>query len=974
MIWAIREINVTRKEKLRNIFASRFYTHHAVLPIYPAVLLILVYQDVFIDGSAIFTHDSIHWYGNFNYFVLCLVNGDLPLWDPFAFSGAPYYLNHNIVGALDPTLLIAIPFIKLANFSVLDFYHIHFLLRLLIFYGGAYALYRYVSRNDWAALLGATVLLFVMAPNSFWQHGSTLIVSYVPLIMLFLLKLFSPETPDRDKGLLFLATCYLVGLSFNLYLPSYLFIFLSLSLLYLWISRAVSFQDLKNILSNIGMVKLVWGFLILIIMTGPFFYSLSKLLRERGESFSYTRFEESPRSEFKVHAEALHQTKSSSQSRATHHNLISILFPGGDQRFFSPDRLPIHENFLSFGFIPVILVALFAWSSKSPYKGLFIFLSVILALYYGGPDPIFKKFLQYYPGAQSIRQFHNFMGFFLLSGCALVAICFSRVMDISFSDKPSSKFYLPYFFLIGIVHIAILYYYLLSSQSALLKELRSDMYLELTQNAILNNGWFYCISYVLIGLFLISKTCGLRKILAAGLAMGTIFYLVNFNFQLRPLVTQPGQGARSGYIHYPRNFVYNPIRIPFVPRHSNLWGFLPALYRIPASVPTYHNTYMSLNRRPFDYLRFTSADRQRIIGGVGAMRYGFFDEYVLAKDSVHALDLVGRMSLTDLRKTIVLEEDPIKFNPESRSLQKIESESLLLDDLVNFGSFHKMSEFYDESFEIKYDSGSIEENGFLKIKIDPEDNILQWPWDRSHIGYFHMMLGEIKHSLDYYIMRYFPNPGIQVDYKDDQFCYIDFPEWLQKHALPKYYKFVYDQAPYLCDIYRDGNNLLISPELQGAFVTDDIAGQGRDEPITSFSLVALDPKKIYGNQSLYPRDEDVVVEQFGPNMISFKINNSKDGFFYYADSTAEDWRGYLNNQPAKIYTANFNFKALYIPAGTHTLTLEFRPLLYIFLLWLFIIASIPGMYLPIAALVSGHKRKKNKTYSDSSGQPFAVEN
>jgi len=936
---------------LKNIFNRSLYRHSVVLPIYPALLFILLYQDVFVSRTSIFTHDSIHWYGNFNYFVLCLAQGILPLWDPYAFSGAPYYLNHNIVGALDPTLLIAIPFIKLANFSVLDFYHIHFLLRLLIFYVGAYALYQYVSKNKWAALVGATVLLFVMAPNSFWQHGSTLIVSYVPLILLFLLKLLSEETADSDRGILYLGFCYLVGLSFNLYLPSYLFIFLSLSVLYLWISRSFSLSDLKNILFKIGALRIVGGILILVIMTGPFFYSFSKLMRERGENFSYTRFEKSPRSEFKVHAEPLHQTKASSQSRATHHNLVSILFPGGDIRFFTPDRLPVNENFLSFGFIPVIVVALFIWSSKSRYKGLFIFLTTVLALYYGGPDSIFRNFLQYYPGAQSIRQFHNFMGFFLITGCALVAICFSRVFDISMKNETMSNAQRYCFIAVGLGHMALLYWYLIAAQNELLDQLMSINYLELTKNSIFSQGWFYFLSYLLLGLFLVSKAYRVRMGLVLGLVAGTIYFLINFNFYLKPLVTQPGLGVRSGYIHYPRKFEYKPTRVPFVPRHSNLWGFLPALYRIPTSVPTYHNSYMSLNRRPFDYLRFTSADRQRFLSGVGTKRFGFFDKYVVANDSLHALDLVGKLRLADLRETIILEEDPLKLDPGSVELQKIDSDSLELGDLV-FGSFHKMAEFYDEYFKINYKEGEVNEDGFLEINISPEDDALHWPWNREHIGFFHIMLGEIKHSFDYYIMRYFPNPGLRLDYRENQFCYIDFPEWLQKHAMPKYYKFVYDQAPYACDIYRKGNKIFISPELQGAFVTDDIVGQLKDKPIKGFHLVALDPDKVQKNNSPYPRDEHVDVDQFSPNKVRFQIKNSKAGFFYYADSTAEDWQGTLNHQPAKIYTANFNFKAIFIPKGVHVLELEFKPKVYIYLLWLFIAFSMPGMYIPIKALMA----------------------
>jgi hypothetical protein len=432
----------------------------------------------------------------------------------------------------------------------------------------------------------------------------------------------------------------------------------------------------------------------------------------------------------------------------------------------------------------------------------------------------------------------------------------------------------------------------------------------------------------------------------------TLYQLVEFNIQLKAYVIQPGQTVRTGYVHYDREFTYKPVRIPFVPRHTAFWGYLSSLYRVSSAVPTYFNQYMVTVRRAYDFIRFTSAERQRVISGIGVRRFGFFDRFTIAKDSMHALNLVGRMPIDMLHDTLVLEEDPMLIVLEARVLERVEVDTIPISETLVRATNQRLVDFYDRVGQVDYKGPNAHKiDGYLRYLLPDDHPALDWPWDREHIGYFQVMFGPIRTSDYYRPMRYYPNPGIRTDYHENLFCHIDLQNWFLKHSMPGFYRSIYNKVQYPCDIRRTGRELLISPELQGAFVSDDITGPEENSLIPGFSVVSLDPAKVTPERSPYGQDESTEVIEFGPNKISFKIQNSKPGLFYYADSFAKDWQATVDGSPAHIFRAHFNYKAVFVPAGEHIVTMEFKPELYMFLMWLFIAFSIPGMALPVMALI-----------------------
>ncbi|MBF0440537.1 MAG: YfhO family protein [Oligoflexales bacterium] len=924
-----------------------------------SIIIAVLYGDVFIHADSIMTHDTINWYASFNYFILSLAQGHLPLWDPFSYSGAPFYLNPSIVGVMDPITLLTIPFVSLGNLSALKVYHLHFLLRLLIYCVGSFFLYELITRNFWASLIGALVSILFMAPNAFWQHGSMVMVTYVPLITFFVLMILKKWFIKKKAIFAFIAANYLIGISFNLYYAVYLLVFISLIILYALLSRMLSPITFLKIFRTIGLRNVIIGTLTFLVMAGPFIVTAMSLLPEKGENFSMARFEQPVTSDTMVHDSSIVLWSPENPSRSSFHNLINGFFPWPDTSYFTSGLPhPFTEQFCCLGTVPIILCFLFLLKAKGfRYKGLFIFLTIIIGLLIFGPPWLYEKILRFYPGVSSIRQLYNFLGFFVLCWGALISISLTEAIKIYKFNELVSRHWLGALYVLFFSQIIYIFVYLkfVKEKSILSPILYNHQYfINLTSN-VGNYGWLLILSYILVGSFLYINIKPLRMLSLVFMISLTIFELSNFNVKLKPFTIQPAALLKNEIVHYNRKFEYDPIRVPFVSRYATFWGFLPALYRIPSAIPPYFNDYMNIIRRAYDLIRFIPINTQKVISGIGSRRFGFFNKYFLVENGVQSLNLLAQLPVEELKEVLILEENPKRFldKTELSSLEEINLSTRKLYDTLNDpfwrkrrGIYHYIAEFYDQREFINFhDTKNYLKNSYLNIPI-PESSVANnWPWDLKHLGYFHILFGNLETNY-YQPFAYYPNPALRLS-TDQSFCYCDLKEWYTKHAVTGLSPNLYEQYPYSCDIKIDKNSLLISPNarnLQTSDVLDDYLPKQKSGALsTGFTIVSLDPKKVTSEQSILGRNEELNIIEFGPNSMTFSVKNTKSGLFYYADSYSDDWSATLDDKKVHIFKTNFNYKAIFVPEGSHTISMKFRPTLFFLSFWLFIFGSIIGL-------------------------------
>ena len=67
------------------------------------------------------------------------------------------------------------------------------------------------------------------------------------------------------------------------------------------------------------------------------------------------------------------------------------------------------------------------------------------------------------------------------------------------------------------------------------------------------------------------------------------------------------------------------------------------------------------------------------------------------------------------------------------------------------------------------------------------------------------------------------------------------------------------------------------------------------------------------------------VLDYSANSLLVSVKNKRYGWLYFADTWDEYWSAKLDNKPTKVYKANLQFKAIYLPPGKHIIQFQHDP-------------------------------------------------
>jgi uncharacterized membrane protein YfhO len=101
----------------------------------------------------------------------------------------------------------------------------------------------------------------------------------------------------------------------------------------------------------------------------------------------------------------------------------------------------------------------------------------------------------------------------------------------------------------------------------------------------------------------------------------------------------------------------------------------------------------------------------------------------------------------------------------------------------------------------------------------------------------------------------------------------------------------------------------------------------------------------------------------GLNNLSFHVQTTKPAVFYLSDTYDAGWHATVNGKKATIYHADYNFRAVRVPAGNSTIQLWYMPASFI----LGGAVSVLGLlatvgYIVGANIINKRKNKSNKTH------------
>lgn len=86
-------------------------------------------------------------------------------------------------------------------------------------------------------------------------------------------------------------------------------------------------------------------------------------------------------------------------------------------------------------------------------------------------------------------------------------------------------------------------------------------------------------------------------------------------------------------------------------------------------------------------------------------------------------------------------------------------------------------------------------------------------------------------------------------------------------------------------------------------------------------------------QVMYPGDWATTITRYTGNLVEIRTQSRKNGFLVLSDTFYPGWKAWIDGVENEIMRANYDFRALPLPAGDHTVVFRFNPLSFKIGLW-----------------------------------------
>ncbi|MCJ7792460.1 MAG: YfhO family protein [Candidatus Marinimicrobia bacterium] len=96
------------------------------------------------------------------------------------------------------------------------------------------------------------------------------------------------------------------------------------------------------------------------------------------------------------------------------------------------------------------------------------------------------------------------------------------------------------------------------------------------------------------------------------------------------------------------------------------------------------------------------------------------------------------------------------------------------------------------------------------------------------------------------------------------------------------------------------------------------------------------------------KSKSVAIKQYLPNRIEIAFQTDKPGLLFLSDNEYPGWRALIDGQEAKIYRADYSFRAVPVPQGEHELVFLYEPVSF---KWGLILSSLGFIILSMATLI-----------------------
>lgn len=916
--------------------------------------VLLLYSPLLFFRKLLFTHDAIYWYPVYHYFVGSLSQGVFPLWDPYMQSGTPFYTNINLLGLLDPLLIIFAILIRFVNLSILDSYLWFYFLRIFLLAIGSYAVYSYLTRFKLAAFVGTIVLLLAFIPSSLRQNGYIHHSFLFPWLLLCILKIINSQEP-RIQQKFMIYTALLTGLSFNLYLPAYnifaIIVFLSVLLIIRYVKNIPINNPFKK--ENI-VILIICIFITLFIMSPSLSVYLFDFSGSEKELFPSIRYIQSEQDFISTpilpgrQSQSLIDNLHTGGVYTTIYNFFMLLVPEFWWNFFIDypikDGFRLMEDFHYIGVFPIFWIFLsFLWS-RSSYKYPAIITMILLAFSMLGSyelsghmrgtvvQPLLRAII---PAYKILREYTLFLPHYLFCLSFLCVLGFVEFENKLLSSPKQLQVKLRnYICIFLLLFIAIIFYFESKTSLLLLNQL-------VVYKHVFVVSLVFSLFLLFILSFLVYGACILRlspKFVVWASILILILDLTFYNLRILPFVTTDNYFPKGDEIpHHISPDKFETYRVPYLQRFGPFAAFVPSMCKCSVALPNYmhYGDHIFMLSRFYNYHMFVPPETQKVASAIIFPKFWFYAKYEVTTSQLESLKLLREIIPSKLNDIVFVEIPPphsINKNP----LTEINNPVLSPNFTKIFKPFIKQdySAFYDVKGE-KLSSYIIN----YKDKIP----LLK----KEMFGLFALEPGDF--SIPYTMAFHLTEENNQISYKD-WYSFSQPTLTIEAPFSKTYYSnhYLYNLSKTLWKTFAGPIKYNINDAMGDINPLNRLsAGPIK---ISSYSKQSLDSIFVYqiDTSSRIPLNPSIIsVISFNINSVKVKVHNDQPGFLYYSDGFSRYWKVKEGEKYLQVFPANLAFKGVYLTRGEHILEWKFSPDHFKIALYLYTFGIITAIILCI---------------------------
>src|SRR3989344_335016 len=120
-------------------------------------------------------------------------------------------------------------------------------------------------------------------------------------------------------------------------------------------------------------------------------------------------------------------------------------------------------------------------------------------------------------------------------------------------------------------------------------------------------------------------------------------------------------------------------------------------------------------------------------------------------------------------------------------------------------------------------------------------------------------------------------------------------------------------------IQRNGQKIVDSLFDNNFDLSSNIILEEKPSELFSFPQNRIDLQKV----SL---DSSVKIAQYEPQKIEIITRTDKPQMLFLSDNYYPGWKAYIDDKETKIFRANYTFRAIYLPEGSHLVKFVYQPL------------------------------------------------